>query len=96
MPFYAYQAKIISFAVVAYVCLFVNADRHRSAVPAAIKTPGVTVLGQSAVDSSDALGAVLNDRSARAYWIQTGVVAAYFGLLFGMQVFGERASQRPE
>ena len=56
VPFYAYQDKIISFAVVAYICLFANAAVHRTAVPAAIVALGVTVLGLSAVNVSDALG----------------------------------------
>jgi hypothetical protein len=35
-PYYAYQDKIISFAVVAYICLFVSAARSRDVVPAAL------------------------------------------------------------
>jgi hypothetical protein len=93
VPFYAYQDKIISFAVVAYVCLFANAALHRSAVPAALVALGVTVLGLSAVNVSDALGAVLEGRSTLAYWIQTGLIAGYFALLLGLYAAGERASQ---
>ncbi len=95
VPFYAYQDKIISFAVVAYVCLFATAALHRSAVPAALVALGVTVLGLSAVNASDALGSVLDGRSTLAYWMQTGLIAAYWALLLGLYATGERASQNP-
>ena len=36
-PFYAYQDKIIAFAVVAYIALFYTAAQHRAAVPAALR-----------------------------------------------------------
>lgn len=96
VPFYAYQDKIIAFAVVAYICLFANAALNRSAVPAALVALGVTVLGLSAVNASDALGAVLDGRSTLAYWVQTGLIAAYFALLLGLYVEGERAPRSPE
>jgi len=95
VPFYAYQDKIISFAVVAYVCLFANAALHRSGVPAAITALGFTVLGLSAVNVSDALGSVLDGRSTLAYWLQTGLIAAYFATLIGLYAAGERMSQDP-
>jgi hypothetical protein len=95
VPFYAYQDKIISFAVVAYVCLFATAALHRSAVPAALVALGVTVLGLSAVNASDALGSVLDGRSTLVYWLQTGLIAAYFALLLGLYAAGERGSQNP-
>ena len=95
VPFYAYQDKIISFAVVAYACLFANAALHRSGVPAAIVALGVTVLGLSAVNVSDALGSVLDGRSTLAYWIQTGLIAAYFAVLLGLYAAGERGSRKP-
>lgn len=82
VPFYAYQDKIISFAVVAYVCLFVNAALNRSAVPVALIALGVTVLGLSAVNASAALAEALDGRSTGAYWLQTALIAAYFGWLF--------------
>jgi len=95
VPFYAYQDKIISFAVVAYICLFANAAVHRNAVPAAIVALGVTVLGLSAVNLSEALASVLDGRSTLAYWMQTGLLAAYFALLLALYAAGERASQNP-
>jgi hypothetical protein len=81
VPFHAYQDKIISFAVVAYVCLFAAAARERSVVPAALLALAVTVLGLSAVNVSDALASVLDGRSTRAYWLQTGLIAGYLVLL---------------
>lgn len=77
VPFHAYQDKIISFAVVAYVCLFASAARERAVVPAALLALAVTVLGLSAVNVSDALASVLSGRSTRAYWLQTGLIAGY-------------------
>ena len=96
VPFYAYQDKIISFAVVAYICLFVNAALDRSAVPAAIVALGVTVLGLSAVNSSDALATVLSGRSPIAYWMQTGLIALYFILLIVLYAVARRGSQSVE
>jgi hypothetical protein len=93
VPFYAYQDKIISFAVVAYICLFVNAALDGSAVPAAIVALGVTVLGLSAVNGSDALETVLDGRSPIAYWMQTGLIALYFILLIVLYAVGRRSSQ---
>lgn len=91
VPFYAYQDKIISFAVVAYACLFANAALHRTGVPAAILALGVTVLGLSTVNASDALGTVLDGRSTLPYWLQTGFIAGYFIVLLVLHVATERA-----
>jgi hypothetical protein len=96
VPFFAYQDKIISFAVVAYICLFVNAALDRNAVPAAIVALGVTVLGLSAVNGSDALETVLDGRSPIAYWMQTGLIALYFILLIVLYAVGRRGSQSVE
>ena len=96
VPFYAYQDKIISFAVVAYICLFVNAALDRSAGPAAIVALGVTVLGLSAVNGSDALETVLDGRSPIAYWMQTGLIALYFILLIVLYAVARRGSQSVE
>ena len=81
-PFHAYQDRIIAFAVVAYAALFYAASRHRVVVPAALFTLGVTVVGLASVNLSDALGSVLADgQTTVPYWIQTGLIAAYFLLL---------------
>jgi hypothetical protein len=92
VPFHAYQDKIISFAVVAYVCLFANAALHRSGVPAALVALGMTVLGLSTVNGSAALAAVLDGRPTFAYWLQTGLIAGYFGLLVALHLVGRRAT----
>ena len=78
MPFPAYQDKIISFAVIAYACLFYSAAQQRSVVPAALVSLGVTVLGLCAVNVSQALQVVLDGRSTTAYWAQTVLFAGYF------------------
>lgn len=81
-PFHAYQDRIIAFAVLAYAALFYAASRHRVVVPAALFALGVTVLGLASVNLSDALTSVLADgQTTTAYWIQTGLIAAYFLLL---------------
>ena len=81
-PFYAYQDKIISFAVVAYIALFYSAAQHRTAVPAALITLAVTVLGLASVNLSDALASVMKEgQTTSPYWIQTGLIAGYFILL---------------
>ncbi len=77
VPFYAYQDKIISFAVVAYICLFFTAATIRAAVPAALVALAVTVLGLCAVNLSEALQSVLAGRSTTMYWAQTGLIAVY-------------------
>jgi hypothetical protein len=51
----------------------------------------VTVLGLSAVNASEALGSVLDGRSTLAYWLQTGLIAAYFALLLGLYAAIRRA-----
>jgi hypothetical protein len=76
-PFYAYQDKIIAFAVVAYICLFTSAARSRDTVPAALVAIWVTVLGLSAVNLSSALQLVLEGRGTAIYWLQTAALAIY-------------------
>ena len=78
-PFYAYQDKIISFAVVAYIALFYTAAKHRVAVPAALVVLLVTVAGLASINISEALLSVLKEgQSTTPYWIQTGLIAVYF------------------
>ena len=82
IPFYAYQDRIIAFAVVGYAALFYTAARHRVVVPAALFTLGVTVLGLASINLSEALTSLLADgQTTTPYWIQTGLIAAYFLLL---------------
>ena len=52
-----------------------------NAVPAAIAAMVVTVLGLSAVTTSDALAQVLEGRSTLMYWLQTGAIAGYAAVL---------------
>ncbi|MCP4326583.1 MAG: hypothetical protein GY787_33090 [Alteromonadales bacterium] len=49
-PFYAYQDKIISFAVCAYTALFYSASKHRDVALNAIIVLAITVLGLSSVN----------------------------------------------
>jgi|GEM_PF-213608 len=88
VPFHAYQDKIISFAVVAYVCLFATAARHPVAVPAALVALGVTVVGLAAVNLSDALVSLLAGRSTLPYWLQTGLIGGYFLWLLALFLLG--------
>ncbi len=83
-PFYAYQDKIISFAVCAYIALFYSASQYRPVALNAIIVLAITVLGLSSVNLSDALGTVLQEgQTTLPYWLQTGAIAFYlFVLLF--------------
>ncbi len=77
-PFYAYQDKIIAFAVCAYIALFVAAARHRDVALLAIGILVLTVVGLSSVNLSEALATVLRaEQSTLPYWLQTGAIAAY-------------------
>ena len=81
-PFYAYQDKIIAFAVMAYVALFYSAAKQRTVVPAALVVLAITVLGLASINLSDALASVLQEgQSTTPYWIQTGLIAVYFIVL---------------
>ncbi len=78
-PYYAYQDRIISFAMCAYAGLFFSASRNRTVVPVAIIVLGITVLGLSSLNVSEALSSVLKEgQSTTPYWLQTGVFDAYF------------------
>ena len=83
-PFYAYQDKIISFAVLAYASLFYAAIRHIQVVPMALFALGVTVLGLSFVNISSDLQIVLQGQRTVIYWLQTGFFAVYFLVLLGL------------
>ena len=81
-PFYAYQDKIISFAVFAYIALFHSASRNRETALYAIIVLAVTVAGLCAVNVSDDLAAVLAEgQSTLPYWLQTGAIMFYLGIL---------------
>jgi hypothetical protein len=86
-PFYAYQDKIISFAVCAYIALFYSASKHRSVALNAIIVLAVTVLGLSSINLSDALASVLQEgQSTLPYWLQTGVIAFYLVVLLALYI----------
>ena len=77
-PFYAYQDKIISFAVCAYIALFYSATRHRDVALSAILVLCITVIGLSSVNLSGSLASVLREgQSTMPYWLQTGAIACY-------------------
>ena len=81
-PFYAYQDKIISFAVCAYIGLFYLATRSRENALVAMVVLALTALGLSAVNLSSALRHVLTEgQSTTAYWIQTLMIFGYLALL---------------
>jgi hypothetical protein len=83
-PFYAYQDKIISFAVLAYASLFYAAIRRIQVVPMALFALDVTVLGLSFVNISSDLQIVLQGQGTVIYWLQIGFFAVYFLVLFGL------------
>ncbi|WP_288350148.1 hypothetical protein [uncultured Thalassospira sp.] len=72
--FYAYQDKIISFAIVAYIALFYSAARVREVVPAALVTLWLTAAGLTHVNLSDALAGLEGNKSMTAYWAQTAMI----------------------
>jgi hypothetical protein len=75
-PFYAYQDKIFSFAVLSYVGLFYAAARDIKVVPIALTVLGITALGLASVNMSDALASVLAEgQSTWPYWAQIGMIA---------------------
>ena len=45
---------------------------------------GVTMLGLCALNTSDALPAVLEGRSTAVYWAQAGLIAGYAAILLGL------------
>ena len=86
-PFYAYQDKIISFAVCAYIALFYSASQHRSVALNAIIVLAITVAGLSSVNLSDALTSVLQQgQSTTPYWLQTAAIAFYLAVLLVLYI----------
>lgn len=81
-PFHAYQDKIISFAVCAYIGLFYSAAKLREVAPVAIIVLFITIIGLATVNLSDALtNLLLPHQSTLPYWLQTIAIAGYAGLL---------------
>ncbi len=94
-PFYAYQDKIISFAVIAYVALFYSAAKHRDVALLAIIVLALTVAGLSAVNVSTALSEILEPgQSTLPYWLQTGAIAFYLLMLIVLYVRDGKVAQQ--
>jgi hypothetical protein len=86
-PFYAYQDKIISFAVCAYIALFYCAAQHRDVARYAIIVLGLTVAGLGVVNASDALAsAMTKDQTTLPYWLQTAAIGLYLIVLIALYV----------
>ena len=80
--FYAYQDKIISFAVASYIGLFYAASRDIKTVPVALAVLAATVLGLVSVNLSEALAYVLQEgQSTWPYWAQTAMLAGIWCVL---------------
>jgi len=92
-PFYAYQDKIISFAVCAYIALFYSASQYRAVALNAIIVLALTVLGLSSVNLSKALHSVLQEgQSTLPYWLQTGAIAFYLVALLILYIKDGKSS----
>ena len=77
-PFYAYQDKIISFSVFAYIALFYSASQHRSVALNAIVVLAITVVGLSFINVSNDLASVLKEgQTTFPYWLQVGAITLY-------------------
>lgn len=84
-PFYAYQDKIISFSITAYIGLWYAASRSREVVPVALVVGALTVLGLASVNMSATLASLLEEgQKTSPYWVQTGLIAAYWVLLVAL------------
>ena len=76
VPFHAYQDKIISFAVLAYVGLFYAAFCQREVRFIALFVLYLTVAGLSLVNLSEDLVQVMSPgQTTLPYWLQTGMFA---------------------
>ena len=75
VPFYEYQDKVISFAVVTYALLFYAASQNRALTRYTIASLLATVLGLSFINLSEALNTVIEGATTTYYWIQTGMIA---------------------
>ena len=92
-PFYAYQDKIISFAVCAYVALFYSASKHRDVALTAIIVLVLTVIGLSTVNVSSDLASVLSSsQHTLPYWLQTGAIGIYAIVLVALYIKDGKSS----
>ncbi len=82
-PYYAYQDKIISFSVSAYVALFYLALRDYKNIPTLLTILAITILGLVYINlSPDLLSVIGLDHSIIKYWIQTSIISIYVIVLF--------------
>lgn len=80
--YFAYQDKIISFAVTAYIALFYLASKDRKNVPAALIVLGITTLGLTSINLSPQLKvAMTNGQNLLPYWLETAFIASYLVVL---------------
>ena len=91
-PFFAYQDKIISFAVVAYIALFYSAAKVREVVPAALVTLWLTAAGLAHVNLSEALGGLEGEKSMTAYWAQTAMIGGIAMCLTALYIKANRGT----
>ncbi|MES9991565.1 MAG: hypothetical protein ABW098_06390 [Candidatus Thiodiazotropha sp.] len=86
-PYYAYQDKIISFAVCAYIGLFWSAASNRSVALVAIIVLAITVVGLVSVNISEALASVMStEQTTLPYWMQTIAIGMYLAILLFMYI----------
>ena len=94
-PFYAYQDKIISFSVFAYIALFYSASQHRSVALNAIVVLAATVFGLSSINTSQALASVLIEgQSTLPYWLQTGAIGFYLIVLIALYIWDGKGAKK--
>ena len=76
--YFAYQDKIISFAVTAYIALFYLASKDRKNIPAALIVMVLTTLGLTSINLSSQLKVAMTDgQTLLPYWLETAFIASY-------------------
>lgn len=90
--YFAYQDKIISFAVTAYIALFYLASKDRKNVPAALIVLGITTLGLTSINLSSQLKvAMTSGQTLLPYWLETAFIASYLVVLTALyKIDGKR------
>ncbi len=88
-PYYAYQDRIIAFALVTYALLFLAASRHRVVVPYALASGWITVAGLAYINQSTELAETLNGQGTTIYWLETAALAA-MALVLTVLAWNER------
>ena len=76
--YFAYQDKIISFAVTAYIALFYLAAKERRNIPVALIVMAITTMGLISINLSAQLRvAMTGDQTLLPYWLETAFIACY-------------------